>query len=329
MYGQPGTRLILTGYSFSKGKNVIGRLMTTDGSALAQVRLTGPSAKNFFLSADHELSIRPSLNRPGVLWYDVMIEATAGGQPLKQPFRIVHDEFRRNKVIAHRGAWKASGTAENSIAALKNAISLGCQGSEFDVHMSADSLLFINHDPSIQGLVIEKTPASKLSELRLSNGEPLPSLEQFLKAGLGQNHTRLVLEIKPTTLGADRARYVAASVLQAVRDLHAEAWIDYISFDFDICRELVRLDPSARVAYLNGDKSPAELAASKLWGLDYHYSVFKKNEALIPEARAHHLTLNAWTANDRETMNWLLQNGFDFITTNEPELLLQMTDSPE
>ncbi len=329
MYGQPGTRLILTGYSFSKGKNVIGRVTTTDGSSLGGVRLTGPSSKNFLLTADHELSIQPSLNRPGVQWYDVVIEAKAGGQPLKQNFRIVHDEFGRNRVIAHRGAWKAAGTAENSIAALKNAIRLECQGSEFDVHMSADSILFINHDPAIHGLVIEKTPAAQLSTLRLSNGELLPTLDQFLKAGLGQNHTRLILEVKPTTMGPERARYVAASVLQVVRDLHAEAWIDYISFDFDICRELIRLDPSARVAYLNGDKSPEELAAAKLWGLDYHYSVFKKNDALIREARAHHLTLNAWTANDRETMDWLLQNGFDFITTNEPELLLQLTSSAD
>lgn len=325
MYGQTATSLVLTGHTFAKGREVIGKVAATGGATLSEVRLTGPSAGHFYLSPGYELRIRPSLIRPGARWYDVNVEAKAEGQVLKQQFRVVHDQFSRNRVIAHRGAWKKAGTTENSVAALQNAIRLGCQGSEFDIHMSADSVLFINHDPHIGDLVIEKTPAARLSEIRLSNGEPLPTLEQYLKAGLNQNRTRLILEIKPTSLGPERARFLAASVMSMVKSLHAEAWVDYISFDFEICRELVRLDPFVRVAYLKGDKSPAELADAGLWGLDYHYNVFRENEAMISAARDRRLTLNAWTVNDRETMNWLLQNNFDFITTNEPELLLELT----
>jgi len=33
--------------------------------------------------------------------------------------------------------------------------------------------------------------------------------------------------------------------------------------------------------------------------------------------------LNAWTINEEKDMNWLLENNFDFITTNEPELLFK------
>jgi glycerophosphoryl diester phosphodiesterase len=46
------------------------------------------------------------------------------------------------RVIAHRGAWKNTGVPENSIASLQHAIALGCYGSEFDVHLSADSVPF-------------------------------------------------------------------------------------------------------------------------------------------------------------------------------------------
>ena len=41
--------------------------------------------------------------------------------------------FASNKAIAHRGAFKKNGFPENSIASLREAIRLGCTGSEFDV----------------------------------------------------------------------------------------------------------------------------------------------------------------------------------------------------
>ena len=65
-------------------------------------------------------------------------------------------KFANNKVIAHRGAWKNTGTPQNSIASLKAAIALGCAGSETDVHMTADSALVINHDPEWGGLTRPK-----------------------------------------------------------------------------------------------------------------------------------------------------------------------------
>jgi len=38
------------------------------------------------------------------------------------------------------------------------------------------------------------------------------------------------------------------------------------------------LSPKAAVQYLNGDKSPEDLAAAGLHGFDYHFSVLKRNE---------------------------------------------------
>src|SRR3954466_14307062 len=80
------------------------------------------------------------------------------------------------RVIAHRGAWKNTGATENSLAALRHAIDLGCYGSEFDVHMSADSVLFVLHDHAIQGVNIEKSTAAELLRIKLANGETLPTL---------------------------------------------------------------------------------------------------------------------------------------------------------
>lgn len=320
-FAQQKMSVIISNHTFSLGKAEVGTLHTNSAEN-ALFKLKGKNARKFIIR-DNKLWIMERYIQPDVKWYDVTIQAKTATSKVSESFRIVNDQFIRNKVIAHRGAWKNTGAAENSIAALQHAIRLGSQGSEFDVHMSADSVLIINHDPTIQGLTIANTTAGQLVNLKLSSGENMPTLEAFLKAGLNQNNTKLVLEIKPTTNNT-RALQLAQRVVVMVKKLKAQAWIDYISFDYNICREIQRLDPYARVAYLNGDKSPAVLAADKLWGLDYHFNVFQKNEKWIDEAKQKGLTINAWTVNDEAMMKWFLSKDVDFITTNEPELLLKL-----
>jgi glycerophosphoryl diester phosphodiesterase len=106
--------------------------------------------------------------------------------------------------------------------------------------------------------------------------------------------------------------------------LKAQAWISYISFDYEICREIIRIDRFAKVAYLNGDKTPRDLQQDKISGLDYHFSVLRKNESWLADARQRALSTNAWTVNDADTMLWLLDRNINHITTNEPELLLEI-----
>ncbi len=320
--GQQSPSILLSGHTFSKGNSKIGTLNLNSGRP-ATFRLKGRNAHLFVLKGNN-LSIKNNLISAAEKWYDIDIEAidSSIGKVLGR-FRIVKDQFAQNKVIAHRGAWKNTGAAENSISSLQHAIELGCQGSEFDVHMSADSVLFIHHDDAIENKKIASIHSSELKAMKLSNGESLPTLEEYLREGLKQNTTKLVLEIKPT-INIERALQMTRKVEALVKELKAQAWVDYISFDYNICLELLRLDPFVRVAYLNGDKSPTALAADKLWGLDYHFNVLKKNEGWIDEAKQMRLTLNAWTVNDPEMLKWFLDKKIDFITTNEPELLLKL-----
>ena len=232
--------------------------------------------------------------------------------------------FAANPVVAHRGAFKKNSLPENSIASLKEAIRLGCTGSEFDVRMTADDSLIINHDPHFNKLEIEKTTYLELTQFKLSNGEKLPTLTDYILAGLDKNmQTRLVLEIKPSGVSKERGKQIAEKVVKLVKELKADALTVYISFDYDILKRIIELDPKASTQYLNGDKSPAQLKADRIDGADYHFTVFKKNPDWIEQAKKNKIILNAWTVNDAATMDWLLANGFDFITTNEPELLFE------
>ncbi|MES2776367.1 MAG: glycerophosphodiester phosphodiesterase family protein [Bacteroidota bacterium] len=237
-------------------------------------------------------------------------------------------QFADNPVVAHRGAFKKNAFPENSVAALKEAIRLKLTGSEFDIRMTADDSLVINHDPHYNKLQIEKTNYADLTVFKLSNGEKLPTLREYLQAGLEQNTTtRLVCEIKPSDISKERGKILAAKVMALVVELQAENMVAYISFDYDILKKLVELNPKAPTQYLNGEKTPEQLKADGITGADYHFSVFKKNPEWIATAKKNGITLNAWTVNEAADMDWLLDSGFEFITTNEPELLLERIKS--
>lgn len=227
-----------------------------------------------------------------------------------------------NKVIAHRGAFKNTGVPENSIAALKAAIQLGCGGSEFDIHMTADSVLVINHDHTLQGVNIETSTYTTLLEKTLSNGEKIPTLENYLKAGLGQTKTKLIAEIKPSKVSKERSLLLAEKVVAMVKQLKADPQVVYISFDYDVLKKVRQLDAKAPLQYLNGDVTAAKLKADGI-DADYHYSVFQKDPNWIKNAKALGVLVNAWTVNNASTMDSLLAQQIDFITTNEPELLLK------
>lgn len=233
--------------------------------------------------------------------------------------------FAKNPVVAHRGAFKAKNLPENSIAGLQNAIEMHCTGSEFDVWMTADDSLVINHDPKFHELPIEQTKYSDLIQFTLSNGEKLPTLYEYLSEGLKNNTaTRLVLEIKPSAISKERGRMVAEKAWKLVQMLNAAEATTYISFDLGILTRIIELEPKAPTQYLNGDKTPEELKALGISGADYHFSVFKKNPDWIGRARANNIILNTWTVNSKEDLQWALDNRFNFITTNEPELLFEL-----
>ncbi|RAV29694.1 glycerophosphodiester phosphodiesterase [Sinomicrobium soli] len=237
------------------------------------------------------------------------------------------NDFIRNKVIAHRGAFKNAGLPENSMASLKRAIALGCEGSEFDVWMTADGVLVVNHNADFNGLDIETSTYEQLLQKTHPNGEHIPTAENYIREGLKQHRTRLIFEIKTP---ADKARGIelAEKSVALVHNTGAREWVDYIAFDYDICKKVMELDPSANVAYLNGDRTPSQLKKDGFSGLDYSIGIMKKHPEWIREARELGLTVNVWTVNKRDDMQWLLGEHADFITTNEPELLLELVKRP-
>ena len=108
-----------------------------------------------------------------------------------------------NNVVAHRGGSSECGAPDNSIQALKYAMSLKCYGSECDLYWTKDNNVVIAHadgDSRINGLhPWEATIAELRAAGKLSNGEDLPTLEEYLDVVMSAGScTKLVLDIKKT-----------------------------------------------------------------------------------------------------------------------------------
>ncbi|MBX3239094.1 MAG: hypothetical protein KIT80_09960 [Chitinophagaceae bacterium] len=235
--------------------------------------------------------------------------------------------FAPNVVVAHRGAFKKNQLPENSLASLREAIRLGCTGSEFDVHMTSDDSLVVTHDNHFHGKEVARSTYADLVSNRLSNGEKLPTAREYLLEGMKQTKpgkTMLVFELKPSIVSPERGQISAQKTVELVKELKAGPWVMYISFDYGILKKILELDPTANTAYLNGDKSPLEVKKDGIRGIDYHYGVFQKNKDWIKEAKDNNIHLNVWTVNKAEDLQWYIDQKFDYITTNEPELLFEL-----
>ena len=229
------------------------------------------------------------------------------------------------KVIAHRGYWKTEGSAQNSLRALEKAAEVQVYGIELDVHLTADNVLVVNHDNDIQGKPIQTSTYAELKDLKLPNGECIPTLEQYLLKAKekGNRKVRLIFELKPHQT-PERNQEAARRCVEMVNQLKLAKRTEYISFNLDACKELIRQAPKADVYYLNGELSPNELKELGFAGLDYHYKVLRSHPEWVQQCKAMGLKSNVWTVDDTAVMREMRDMGVDFLTTNQPEEALQI-----
>ena len=222
----------------------------------------------------------------------------------------------QTQVIAHRGFWKTEGSAQNSITALEKATEAKLYGSEFDVQITLDGKLIVNHDSKFQGFVIAETPYKDLKKIRLQNGEKLPTLKKYLKKGKKQD-IQLILEIK-SHKSKEVEDKMAADIVKMVKKMGLEKQVEYIAFSLNICEQLAKLTPESEIAYLNGDVTPTELKKKGIKGIDYNQSVLMKHPEWVEEAHQLGMKVNVWTVNKEEAMQKFIDMKVDYITTDLP-----------
>lgn len=215
-------------------------------------------------------------------------------------------------VIAHRGA--SAYALENTLAAFAEARALGADGVELDIHAAADGELVVHHDPQIAGRAIAAMSLAEVRAIRLSNGEPPPTLAEALDV-LGET-LRVFVEVKHLPPNAD-ARLFA--VLDA-----GPAPSRYAVHGFD--HRIVRRLRAARKDYGYGALSCSYLidpagvvrsaGAGTLWQAEELV-----DHALVAAVHDAGLALIAWTVDRPERAAALAAMGVDGICTNRPDVV--------
>ena len=237
-------------------------------------------------------------------------------------------------LAAHRGG--AALWPENSLLAFRNAIALGADFIEFDVHLSKDGELVVIHDPTLErtttgaGPVKDRTVA-ELQALRLKDrtgavtAEAVPTLDEVV-AVAAQGKRRMLLEIK---VDAARARYpgIEEKVL-ALLDRHGMAPSTVVmGFGAPTWRRVRELRPDIATCALYSARSlagtslAAELTMLRAAGVPFigvEHTVV--DAAAVAEARKAGIGIGAWTVNDAAEMQRVIDSGAAILITDQPDL---------
>ena len=230
-------------------------------------------------------------------------------------------------IFAHRGT---SGThPENTPAAFAEALGIGVDGIEFDVHLSKDHELIIMHDENINrttdgtGAIIDLT----LKELKtLSTGsffhprftdERIPTFTEALDLITGD--VMLNVHVK----AYDYSREVLTQ--KVVQELtERQLWHRaFIASDAETIKLAKSLNPSAVLCNLTRQGNPVEYVefSEELGCCILQPSHTITTPELVEAAHARNMRVNVFYADEVEDMKRLIKLGVDGILTNFPARL--------
>ena len=248
-------------------------------------------------------------------------------------------------AVAHRGG--AALAPENTLAAFDNALKIGVDMVECDVHLSKDGELIVMHDSDVSrttdgaGQITQMT----LAEIRRLNAaakfgsgtwaaQPPPTLSEVLD--LIKDKAGVQIEIK-TAAGNMRYPGIEKQVADSlnVRGMTDKALV--ISFDFPTLKDVKAIDPRIKTgALVNAQWMMARMAKSpeqildevvQATSADYFLPTSGSvNEALVKATHAKGLKLGTWTVDTTSEMERLAGWGVDAITSNKPDELKRALD---
>lgn len=144
--------------------------------------------------------------------------------------------------IGHRGA--KGHIAENTLASFAKALELGCDGIEFDVHLSADGEIIVIHDETVDRTTdgkghVKSLSLTQLKHLRIDNTHNVPTLSEVidvtpqdilinieLKTGMASKPVMHLIEKYVSEKGHGYKQFLVSSfdwiALKEIREANAE-----------------------------------------------------------------------------------------------------------
>ena len=236
-------------------------------------------------------------------------------------------------AMAHRGGalLTANLGIENTLAAFRNAVALGYEYVETDVHATADGHLVAFHDPDLARVTdveghIARLPLAAVREVRVGEREPIPTVEELFEALPG---VRFNFDIKAP--GAVRP------LAETIRRFKAEQRVCVGSFSQRRINRFRRLMPGVTTAV-----GPYGVAAMTLgyirtcrpvgpgvFQVPVSYEVAGLKIRLLTKSRIKAIhragyRVHVWTIDVGDEMHTLIDWGVDGIVTDRPDLLREV-----
>lgn len=230
------------------------------------------------------------------------------------------DADDRVDITAHRGASLAA--PENTLSAVRQAIADGATYVEFDVQLTADGRLVVNHDADLMRvagvpLVISETTFDELRAVDVGTpfdakfaGERLPTLDEVIDTAKGK--VKLVVELK--SYQADASKLVA-DVVETLQDRDLVDGAVVMSLKYDEVRQVERLAPEIVSGFV------ASATLGDISKLQADFLAVSKAQATDPFVAASHSQgkqVYVWTVDDPGEMSTMIDRGVDNIITNDP-----------
>ena len=234
-------------------------------------------------------------------------------------------------IVAHRGFWKSEAAqgAHNSKASFREAINNNLWGSEFDVKLTLDRIPVVFHDRAINGKNIADHTYAQLKNELLPNGEKLPTLDEYLASIPRDTFTKLVFELKSPSPYSDELADVlidkSIASLQKYGFLSPDKTL-FIAFSYYICKQVAAKLPGFTVQYLSKDKTPEEIHADGINGIDFEQKVFLAHPDYVKRAHDLGMSVNVWTVDDPKIIEQMIDLGVDQTTTNEPLIVKEILE---
>lgn len=239
-------------------------------------------------------------------------------------------------TIAHRGGAKYA--PENTLAAFKNAVKIGVDYVELDVHLSKDGELVVIHDDTVNRTTdsrgrVSKMTLEELKELDAGSkfseefkGEKIPTLREVLEEVI--EDVGVVIEIK------GKEPEIVPKVAELIEELEVADRVLIHSFSPETIKKFRQLKPEVTASI------DLTQASQNIWqdyicpALMSYTNIITFNNMgpreVVPDLirEAHLAGLSVWfgVANKEEDMRWVIEQGVDGIFTDDPVLLKRLCE---
>jgi glycerophosphoryl diester phosphodiesterase len=228
--------------------------------------------------------------------------------------------------IAHRGA--SGDFPENTLCAFNAAITAGAAMCELDVQRTADDVLVVIHDDTLERTTdgdgsVAGSSAAALQRLDAGRwrgpqfaGEHPPTLREVFE--LVRGRCALNVELK--------AGGIAAPICELIHEWQAEKSTLVSSFDWPAIAEVRRIAPEIPTGLLANRTVRRALATATTMGvaaLNPRHDLVDRE--LCAAAHQRGLKVYTWTVDDPAVMRRLIDVGVDGIMTNYPARLRALT----